>query len=126
MLSSSVRRICGEFFHSMPCITIKHVRIWLCIKIARSNGRSNALAASPQFRFSWATPSILPDLIFGKDNGFLHSAVDRNAELPVYGRDTASRDLPRRVESEGRLTYRIKSASENFERTAEESELTLA
>ena len=30
------------------------------------------------------------------------------------------------VESEGRLTYRIKSAAENFERTAEESELSLA
>jgi hypothetical protein len=32
------------------------------------------------------------------------------------------RTLP--VESEGRLTYRIKSAAETFERTAEESELT--
>jgi len=30
------------------------------------------------------------------------------------------------VESEGRLTYRIKSAVEMFERTADESELTLA
>ena len=30
------------------------------------------------------------------------------------------------VESEGRLTYRIKSAAENFERSAEKSELTLA
>jgi hypothetical protein len=30
------------------------------------------------------------------------------------------------VESDGRLTYRIKSAAEAFERTAEESELTLA
>ena len=29
------------------------------------------------------------------------------------------------VESEGRLTYRIKSAAEKFERTADESELTL-
>jgi len=29
------------------------------------------------------------------------------------------------VESEGRLTYRIKSAAEKFERTAEESELML-
>jgi hypothetical protein len=27
---------------------------------------------------------------------------------------------------EGRLTYRIKSAAETFERTADESELTLA
>ena len=30
------------------------------------------------------------------------------------------------VESEGRLTYRIKSAVEKFERTADESDLTLA
>jgi len=29
------------------------------------------------------------------------------------------------VESEGRLAYRIKSAAETFERTADESELTL-
>ena len=29
------------------------------------------------------------------------------------------------VESEGRLTYRIKSAAETFDRTADESELTL-
>jgi hypothetical protein len=29
------------------------------------------------------------------------------------------------VESDGRLTYRIKSAAEKFERTADESELTL-
>ena len=66
-----LRRTCGEFFHSMPCITIKHVRIWLCIKIARANGRSNALAASPQSDSSWATPSILPDLIFGKDKWWI-------------------------------------------------------
>jgi hypothetical protein len=30
------------------------------------------------------------------------------------------------VETEGRLTYRIKNAAEEFERTADESELTLA
>jgi len=29
------------------------------------------------------------------------------------------------VENEGRLTYRIKSAAETFERTADEGELTL-
>jgi hypothetical protein len=34
------------------------------------------------------------------------------------------RTLP--VEREGRLTYRIKSAVEKFERTADETELTLA
>jgi hypothetical protein len=30
------------------------------------------------------------------------------------------------IESEGRLTYRIKSAIETFERTADESDLTFA
>jgi hypothetical protein len=30
------------------------------------------------------------------------------------------------VESEGRLTYRVKSAIEKFERTADEGDLTLA
>jgi transposase InsO family protein len=38
----------------MPRITIKRARTWLCIKIARSNGRLNALAALPQFPF-WLT-----------------------------------------------------------------------
>jgi hypothetical protein len=30
----------------MPCITIKRARIWLCIKIARSDGRSNGSEGS--------------------------------------------------------------------------------
>jgi hypothetical protein len=33
---------CGEFLPPMPRITIKRARIWLCIKIARSNGRLTA------------------------------------------------------------------------------------
>jgi hypothetical protein len=43
---------------------------------------------------------------------------------PAAGIYEIVRTLP--VESEGRLTYRIKSAAETFERTADESDLTLA
>ena len=51
---------------------------------------------------------------------FYRPSIKYTAAPGIY---TIIKTLP--VESEGRLTYRIKSAAETFDRTADESELTL-
>jgi len=57
--------------------------------------------------------------IFGRPRPLLQTAVKHSAARGIY-KITAR--LP--VESEGCLTYRIKSAVETFERTADEVELS--
>ena len=51
---------------------------------------------------------------------YYRKSIKYTAAPGIY---TIIKTLP--VESEGRLTYRIKSAAETFDRTADESELTL-
>ena len=57
-------------------------------------------------------------------SGCLRSGSHETATILVFHNVELRGTLP--VESEGRLTYRIKSAVEKFERTADESDLTLA